>query len=202
MVGNYHHWKITTYVTKLNQVALQWFDEHLNNSENNDHYSPRIDVYVIGTGKWRNIEQWPPAITRSPSTFFICSNGRLLEKPSSVCSSTEYVYNPTNPTPNIGGATFNPLNVGPRKQKALENRKDVCIFDTQPFEDWVEIQGEIKAILMVESDVCTTDFVCRICDVWPSGVSINLCEGLQRVWFCSESESAVVKSRREVKNMF
>jgi putative CocE/NonD family hydrolase len=45
----------------------------------------------------------------------------------------------------------------------------------------VEIMGPVSAELHVRSSLRYTDFFVRLCDVEPSGKSINICDGLARL---------------------
>ena len=44
-----------------------------------------------------------------------------------------------------------------------------------------ELIGPVSAELYVSSSVDHTDFFVRVCDVHPDGVSLNVCDGLQRL---------------------
>jgi putative CocE/NonD family hydrolase len=91
-----------------------------------------------------------------------------------------YRYDPSNPTPALGGAQFSPL-AGPRDNRKLEARPDVLTFTTPPLSQPVEIIGQVRLQLYVKSSLDYTDFFGRLCDVFPNGRSINICDGLFRV---------------------
>jgi putative CocE/NonD family hydrolase len=42
------------------------------------------------------------------------------------------------------------------------------------------VVGPVKAILCVQSSAPDTDFVVRLCDVWPGGRSMSVCDGILR----------------------
>lgn len=43
--------------------------------------------------------------------------------------------------------------------------------------------GQVRAALWVASDAPDTDFVVKLCDVYPDGRSLNVCEGILRARF-------------------
>merc|ERR1711871_372223 len=95
--------------------------------------------------------------------------------------SQSYVFNPKSPTPAVGGPSFNPANCGPRDQRRFEQRNDVLIFSTDPIQEEIEICGTVRLFVYVSTSAASTDFVGRLCDVFPSGISVNVCEGIIRI---------------------
>ena len=91
-----------------------------------------------------------------------------------------YLYDPSDPTPQIGGSTFCPSNCGRKDQIAVEKRDDVLVFTTKPLEKPMTVAGEIKIVLTVESNVEGTDYVGRACHVTPDGKSYNIADGIVR----------------------
>jgi putative CocE/NonD family hydrolase len=49
----------------------------------------------------------------------------------------------------------------------------------------VEVTGRVRAKIWFSTDVPDTDFIARLCDVYPDGRSFNLCEGAIRTRFRS-----------------
>jgi hypothetical protein len=68
-------------------------------------------------------------------------------------------------------------------QRKIESRPDVLLFTGAPLNAALEITGRVRAHLWVSSDATDTDFVARLCDVYPDGRSINICEGALRARF-------------------
>jgi putative CocE/NonD family hydrolase len=65
--------------------------------------------------------------------------------------------------------------------RTLEARPDVLLYSSEPLERDVEIIGAVQAELYVKSSLEHTDFFARLCDVDPSGKSVNVCDGLLRL---------------------
>jgi len=47
----------------------------------------------------------------------------------------------------------------------------------------MEVTGRVRARIWISADVPDTDFIARLCDVYPDGKSYNLCEGAIRARF-------------------
>jgi len=57
----------------------------------------------------------------------------------------------------------------------------VLTFTGRPLPSGLEIVGPVRADLYIRSSRAHTDLVVRLCDVWPTGASINICEGVRRL---------------------
>ena len=55
------------------------------------------------------------------------------------------------------------------------------IFTSDKLTEPIEVCGYIKMILYVKTNRRHTDFVGRLCCVYPNGTSINICDGMMRV---------------------
>ena len=146
-----------------------------------------VNIFVMGAGenhlgKWSNIARFPPPVV-STRCFYL-GHGNRLENSLFDCMAGKetYVYDPkTNPTPAVGGTTFDPSNCGIREQNRFEKRSDVVIFTSDKLTNAIEVCGYIKAILYVKTNRRYADFVGRLCCVYPNGTSINICDGMMRI---------------------
>jgi predicted acyl esterase len=105
-----------------------------------------------------------------------------------------FTYDPKDPTPSIGGTSFDVENSGPMDVRSMESRSDVLVFTSAPLVAPLTVIGFVHCMLYVRSNVPCTDFVARLCDVYPidewstsadrkagSGKSQILCDGLFKV---------------------
>jgi putative CocE/NonD family hydrolase len=93
-----------------------------------------------------------------------------------------YRYDPADPTPAVGGPLFGLWGKrGAVDNRELESRSDVLVYTTLPLEGDVEIIGPVRLQLYVHSSLEHADFFGRLCDVQPSGESLNVCDGLFRL---------------------
>jgi putative CocE/NonD family hydrolase len=70
---------------------------------------------------------------------------------------------------------------GQKHTRAMAARPDVLTYTSSPLDRDVEAIGPVSAELFVRSSLEHTDFFARLCDVEPSGKSMNVCDGLLRL---------------------
>ena len=149
--------------------------------------TPAVTYFVMGDATdpsapgncWRTADAWPPLKTRQ-NPIYLHSDKTLGMEKNSLGGSRAYDYNPKNPVPTVGGPQYY-LPAGPRDQRMIESRPDVLVFTSAPLEEPLEVTGRVTARLWVSTDAPDTDFFVRLCDVYPDGRSINICEGGRRV---------------------
>ncbi len=69
---------------------------------------------------------------------------------------------------------------GPYDQQRIEARPDVLVFTSDPLPRDTEVTGPITVTLWAASSAPDTDFVARLCDVYPDGRALNLTDGIIR----------------------
>jgi len=158
--------------------SLTWMDAHLK-GESHRQRKKRVRIFVMGAKQWREIDDWPPP--SQPTRYYLREGRRLsVDLPNADEAPDHYRYDPANPTPSVGGALLLPPS-GPVDNRELESRPDVLTYTTPVLTRPVEIMGEVKLELYACSSLPHTDFFGRLCDVFPDGRSINICDGLFRV---------------------
>ena len=201
-----------------NYVALRlaWFDAWLKPRDGAKDPLPPVSLFVMGGGSgrktpegrldhgghWRSETSWPP-IDASVTDYFLSAAGALTTGPQATEEAfREYVHDPLNPVPTIGGAIasgaplMEPGAYDQREAKhifgckppyqALRDREDVLVFETPPLESDIEVIGPICARLFVSSDCVDTDFTIKLIDVhpptedYPEGFAMNLSHGILR----------------------
>ena len=106
----------------------------------------------------------------------------LPTAPSYDSSQQAYTFDPAHPVPSIGGSVLG-ARAGAKQQNELERRKDVLVYTSDVLKQDVEVTGKVKLILHVSTDVTSTDFMAKLCDVHPDGRSFNISEGaIRRVY--------------------
>jgi uncharacterized protein len=146
---------------------------------------------VMGENRWRDEADWPLARARN-TPWYLHSAGSAagaggtlsLQSPGTEPADS-YLYDPRDPTPTVGGPNFLPglgvgANAGPRDQRAVEARPDVLTYTSAPLEQPLEVTGPLTVTLYASSSAPDTDFVARLCDVYPDGASRILAEGILR----------------------
>jgi putative CocE/NonD family hydrolase len=63
----------------------------------------------------------------------------------------------------------------------VEQRQDVLVYTSEPFQQGLRIAGPLRAQLYVSSSAPDTDFTVKLVDVFPDGTALNIQEGALRM---------------------
>jgi putative CocE/NonD family hydrolase len=162
------------------EALLAFFSKYLRGDQVD---LPRVRYFMMNANDWRNTDAWPPQDVQSRRWFL--SSGALVEDAGSVKASTEsYIYDPADPTPNVGGRAMAwSTIVGPVDQRPTDHRKDILRYTSQPLAKVLDIAGPVRAALTVSTSAVDTDFVAKLIDVDSSGVALPVTEGVVRMRF-------------------
>ncbi len=167
--------------------ALDWFGIHLLDDRGDRSQRSRVRLFVGGARRWLEVAEWPPP-ARSVR-WHLHAHGVLHPRTPVASAPDRYRYDPSDPTPSVGG-TLLARSGGPRDNRALERRSDVLVFSSSMLVRDLEVVGPVAAELHVRSSLAHTDFFVRLCDVDPSGKSLNVCDGLVRLTPASHQPGA------------
>ncbi len=192
---------------RLSSIApsIEWYDEHLKNLEVGR--SARVKIFVMGINEWRDEETFPLQRTMYTSYYLSAdatnANGGILQPstPSYDSSRQAYTFNPADPVPSIGGAVLG-ARAGAKKQNEIEERDDILVYTSEVLKDNVEVTGKIKLILHVSTDVVNTDFMAKLCDVYPDGSSFNISEGAIRRTYNGHNPAEIEIELNPTSNVF
>lgn len=176
-IGPWSHVDQRIYRVALRE-GLAWFDAHLK-GDRSLLRKKAVRVYVMGAHVWRTLDEWPPP-AREQRFYLHPDRWLSIDAPGLESSCVHYRFDPADPTPSIGGTTIFPPS-GPTDHSEIEARPDVLVYTTAPLVEPLEIIGAVRLELFVRSSLAHTDFVGRLCDVYPDGQSINICDGLLRI---------------------
>ena len=166
--------------SRLSNESLGWLAEHLaeDGSGGRDPRRP-VRIHVGGADEWRDLESWPPPT--APQTLFLGGEGRLSTEPQDgTDATTTFTYDPSDPTPNVGGATL-AQDPGVKDNSVLEQRPDVITFTTEPLTADLEVAGIPRVRLFHDTDNRYVDLMVRVCDVDAQGRSFNTAERYLRL---------------------
>jgi putative CocE/NonD family hydrolase len=177
-IGPWYH-ADARYLVEAVRQALDWFDVHLKGQREKQRARP-VRVYVMGAEEWRDFEIWPPPALRI--RYYLREGQRLsIEPPVNGEYPDRYRYDPADPTPNFSGPLINLPQGAVRDNRELEARSDVLTYSTAPLDRDLDVIGPVCLELFTQSTATHTDFYGRLCDVYPDGKSLNVCDGLMRV---------------------
>jgi len=180
-------------------VALAWYD-YLFKGARNEFAGKPVKIFVMGANQWREEDDWPLARAQATKYFLhsagkansLRGNGTLTTSaPGATEAADQYVYDPANPAPTIGGPLCCDgahLPPGPRDQRSVEARDDVLVYSTPPLASDLEVTGPVSLELYVKSSAVDTDFTAKLVDLWPDGFAQNLTEGILRTRYRSSQE--------------
>ncbi len=162
---------------------LRWFDATLKDDESALANRPAVEIFVMGENRWRGYEEWPVPGSREEKWYLRGGGVLSPNEPDEPGESyDEYVYDPENPAPTIGGPVLlAPIHgAGARDQRPNEERTDVLLYTSEPFEEPYTAIGAAHATIHAVSSAPDTDFVARLVDVHPDGKAIGVADGIIR----------------------
>ena len=181
-IGPWHHLDPRMQLEGL-RIGIDWFDAHLRGADK--HQTGRADqrapvrIWVSGAEEWRDLPAWPPP--SQSSTLWLRSGGTLDDtSPPDAGAPTRYRYDPTDPTPGIGGALLS-TTAGSVDNRRLESRSDVVTFTSAALRQPWEVIGAPRVRLHVAASSPHLDVVTRLCVVHPDGRSMNVADGHVRL---------------------
>jgi len=112
--------------------------------------------------------------------------GAAIAPAAAGAAFDQFVYDPSNPVPSVGGHSCCSWTSGPQgqfDQSAIEQRADILVFSSAPLEQDLEATGPVSVILYARTTAPDTDFTAKLVDVFPDGTAVNLSNGIQRASF-------------------
>lgn len=201
----------------LNDTRLRWFDRFLKGLDTGIEEGPPLEIFVMGGGsgrrdhdnklvhggRWVGAGAWPLPGTETRHLYL--SEKGLVPDPPGAETALDYVFDPADPVPTIGGGVQNPRLVSGLMQgggfdqrcqpgfsvapgnATLASRPDVLVFRTPPLAEDLEIAGDVMVRLRVRSSATDTDFTAKLIDEYPpgrdypQGYALNLVDEIVRM---------------------
>ena len=178
LIGPWVHGEISS-ASMMTRETLTWLQAHLKGNTSKLRETP-VRLFVMGANQWRNFSDWPPPAQNE--RWYLQPGGALAPTLPPASEPDHYRYDPSNPTPAVGGNSLGSRkHMGAKDNRKLEARTDVLVYTSPVIDHDVEVIGPVTAELYVRSSLQHTDFFARLCVVEPSGKSINLCDGILRL---------------------
>ena len=191
----------------MTRVQLEWFSSYLKPGGQPQEAAP-VRIFVMGTNEWRDEDAWPPSRAHN-ERFYLGSaptGGGLLSEHEPVAPSGPdgYTFDPSDPVPTVGGATFLPgayvgLHSGQRDQREVERRTDVLSYTSDVLPGDLEICGPVLATIWATTSASDTDWTAKLVDVYPGGRALNICDGILRARYANTSGASELVPPNEVR---
>ena len=195
-------------VFDLNAAWARWFDYWLKGIDNGVAEDPAVRLFVMvppdagtaGGGFWITADEFPlPDAVET--RFYLRSGGNantaagdgLLAADGPGGAPDEYVYDPADPVPTVGGnmcCTNDLLPSGAFDQREVEQRDDVLVYTTPPLDEDLAVIGPVRVALWAASSAPDTDFTAKLVDVHPDGYAHNVSEGIIRARYRNSEHRA------------
>jgi putative CocE/NonD family hydrolase len=173
-------------------VRCAWFDHWLKDIDNGIMDGAPIRIFLMGVNRWLDLTEWPPTGSVATPLYFRAgsgpddtslNNGRLtFAEPEAAEQPDSFVHDPMAPIPSL--LTYPEL--GPRDHRSVEGC--MLTYTSEPLTANLTVIGPVKAVLHGLSSAPDTDWVVRLCDVWPDGRSMSVCDGILRARFRDSAE--------------
>jgi len=169
----------------VREMQIRWFNSWLKGIDNGMTREPAVRYFVMGLGKWKPDETWPPQDLDRIELHFAGrgdahvpdGSGALVHEPQKNGPSDTYTYDPFDPVSTLWDpACF--YNVSDRHH--VDHRNDILRYCTPPLEEDIEVVGYPEVILYAASSAIDTDFFVRLVDDKPSGPAMEICYGMVR----------------------
>ncbi len=159
------------------ELVLRWMDRWVKGLDNGVDREPPVRVYAMGAGAWRTGDSWPLAGVESVSLYLGGGAERRREGRLRLASTP---FDSLRPSSTFTSDPVNPVRdpfaeqAGAHDYRALGEREDVLLFETDPLPEDLEVVGPIEAELFVSVDQPDTDLWVKLLDVAPDGTAFNL----------------------------
>ena len=214
LIGPWHH----TAIGKAKQGALEYpgaagerdrmAQEFLNFwlrglKDNGWNEVGVVRWWQMGEERWLAAESLS-AIKTTPRTFDLGVDGILSARSGGGAARSEaavrqFLSDPREPVPTIGGANLGQdsgpgLLAGPHDQSKIEGRRDVLVYTSAPLGEPLRMFGRLGVSLTFAVDRNDASFAVRLCDVYPDGRSMLVCDSIARAKYrFGTDESAPVE---------
>jgi uncharacterized protein len=159
----------------LKTMHLAFFDHFLKGSTEKFDF-PRARVYVTGSNKWRDFDEYPPTAAQTKQLYFhsggkantLGGDGHLSWDTPKEEPADHYMYDPGNPVTSAEGEEPG------TDQRYIERRDDVLVYSSEALTQPVQVIGKVFVHVFAASGARDTDFTARLLDVFPDGRSLQL----------------------------
>jgi hypothetical protein len=166
-------------------TSIAWTREILLDESRRFAEMAPVTYFMVNANRWLEATTWPPERAATMTLFLAAGDGRaggwLRGRPPDDCARVDFVYDPRDPMPTMGGAQLG-LPAGPIEQTSVDahHRSDVCSFTGDVLRADLDLAGAVTAEIHLATDARDTDVVVKLVDVFPDGRAYNIADGIVR----------------------
>ncbi len=168
-------------------LLLRWLNHWLLDSQEWDR-EPRARVFVLGSNRWADATEFPPAPGAPEITYHLRSGGAANSRRGDGALDPEpsadpdeppdlFIYDPEVPVLAPGGPD---APAGPYDQSRLEQGNNVLVYTSAPLMENLCVCGEPRLRLSAATSCAPTDFCGKLVKVEPGGRARFVCLGYAR----------------------
>jgi putative CocE/NonD family hydrolase len=151
----------------------KWFDYWLKTDAADAPNEPGVELYVMGSNRWIHGDRYPLEGTAYRSLYLGSpsgegTKGRLVwDQPIKVNAFDTFAYDPGSPTPSFHAA----LKRGALNEylKRVNTGSDVLVYESEEFDQPLNIVGPIEARLFASSSAKDTDWTATLYGLTDAG---------------------------------
>lgn len=171
-----HNHRCSSHVDLL----LKWYEAARSDSLES---WPAVIYYLMAANEWRTSPAWPPPRAQS-RPLYLSAERMLSWSPPRSIGADRYVYDPTDPTPTLGGSIVSYVYTpGSVDVSVLHRRADMLSYFTAPLQHDLDVVGPLRMVLYASTTALDTDFCVRLSDCFPDGRVVQLQNGILRARF-------------------
>lgn len=157
---------------------ISWFDRWLKDGGELDRASVQLAIQGQDVG-FIEADTYAETVAEQ-SIYYLDAEGRLADAPGETPEMAEFLSDPGNPVPTLGGRNLIAV-AGTTDHGQLLNRSDVLAFHSDMFEDAAFLSGPIEGEVVVESGAPSFDLSVRLLDLEPNGAANLIVSDFVRV---------------------
>lgn len=164
--------------SKTGERILAWLDKYLKHKSSPYMEEKPVRLFIMGKNEWMETDVYPPH-GMAYEKYYLHSDGRAnglqsTGKLTMTCPHDEpadqYLYDPAHPFQTIRLLS----NEWFEDQTERENRQDLLLYTSEPFDKPKVLCGPVYLQLYAETTAVDTDFACRLLLMDPQGKAWHL----------------------------
>lgn len=188
----------------LQREFLRWFDRWLKGVDNGIDRQPKVRLFAMGSNRWVSGNAYPLEDTTFEKWYLRSDghangsggDGALVREPGGAATDV-YVYDPGDATPDLEfrspeewpdmGGIADHVAARARRQarheRLLTERKDVLVYESEPFVEDATFVGPVSAVLHAATTAKDTDWFVSLVELDAEGKPQPLVQGKVRARF-------------------